>query len=90
MDLADSRPVPTTREVAVPALDLLQYRDFDSIDVDLNVGDNAGEKLGSGFEGLYVVAVGPPLHEGKDATVVLAHEHRPERMQELKNLVGGA
>ncbi len=32
---------------------------------------------------LYVVAVGPGVHKGR-RTVVLAHEHRPEMMQELK------
>ena len=68
----------------MPKLDLFTYLDFDSLDVDLDVGDNAAEKLGSEFKGLYVAAVGPPIHEGKDVVVVLASEHRPNRMQELK------
>jgi len=72
----------------MPNLDLFQYRDFDSVDVQLSVGDSAEEKLGDSFHGLYVVAVGPPVHEGKDATVVLAHERRPEYMQELKAFFG--
>jgi hypothetical protein len=64
-------------------LDLLIYRDFDdTTDQSLNVGDKAN-KLGSDLEGLYVVALGPGIHEGRK-TVVLAHEHRPEMMQELK------
>jgi hypothetical protein len=49
----------------MPDLDLLIYRDFDSVDVELAVGDNAEEKLGSGFNGLHVVAVAAPIHEGK-------------------------
>jgi hypothetical protein len=68
----------------VPKLDLFTYRDFDTLDVELSVGDNAAERLGSEFKGLHVVALGPPIHEGKDLTVVLASEHRPDRMQELK------
>jgi hypothetical protein len=72
----------------VPNLDLFQYRDIDSVDMQLGVGDSAQEKLGDSFEGLYVVTVGPPIHDGQDATVVLAHEHRPDRMQELKAFFG--
>lgn len=68
----------------MPKLDLFTYRDFDTLDVELSVGDNAAERLGSEFKGLHVVALGPPIHEGKDLTVVLASEHRPDRMQELK------
>jgi hypothetical protein len=69
----------------MPNLDLFTYRDFDSLNVRLNVGDNAAEKLGMEFKDLYVVAVGPPIHEGRDKTIVLAAEARPERMQELKS-----
>ena len=66
-------------------LDLFIYRDFtDTLNqTPFNVGDNVSEKLGPGFEGLYVVALGPGVHEGRQ-TVVLAHEERPEMMQELK------
>lgn len=68
----------------MPKFDLFTYRDFDSLDVELDVGDNAAEKLGFEFKGLHVVALGPPIHEGKDATIVLGSEHRPERMRELQ------
>jgi hypothetical protein len=68
----------------MPKIDLFTYRDFDSLDVELEVGDNAAEKLGFEFKGLHVVALGPPIHDGKDATVVLASEHRLERMTELR------
>ena len=68
----------------MPKFDLFTYRDFDSLDVELDVGDNAAEKLGFEFKGLHVVALGPPIHEGKDATVVLGSEHRPERMRKLQ------
>jgi hypothetical protein len=64
-------------------LDLLIYRDFDAGHESFRVGDSAAEKLGLGFEDLYVVAVGPGIHGGRQ-TVVLAHEHRPEMMQELR------
>ena len=72
----------------MPNLDLFHYVDFDSIDAGLAVGDDAGEKLGEDFEGLYVVAVGPPIHKGRKATVVVAHEHRRDRMQELERFFG--
>jgi hypothetical protein len=73
----------------VPKLDLFIYRDFDSLDVELDVGDNAAEKLGIEFKGLHVVAFGPPIHEGRDKTVVLAAEARPEMMQDLKTFFAG-
>jgi hypothetical protein len=72
----------------MPKLDLFIYRDFDSLDVKLDVGDNAAEKLGMEFKGLYVVAFGPPIHGGKEETVVLASEHRPDRMQAIKSFFG--
>ena len=68
----------------MPKFDLFTYRDFDSLDVELELGDNAAEKLGFEFKGLRVVALGPPIRGGKDATVVLASEQRAERMTELK------
>ena len=67
----------------MPKFDLFTYRDFDSLDVELDLGDNAAEKLGFEFKGLYIVAIGPPIRDGKDATIVLASERRPERMKEL-------
>ena len=73
----------------MPKLDLFTYRDFDSLDVELDVGDNAAEKLGFEFKGLHVVALGPPIHDGKDATVVLGSEHRPGRMQEMMRFFAG-
>jgi hypothetical protein len=73
----------------VPKLDLFIYRDFDSLGVELDVGDNAAEKLGIEFKGLHVVALGPPIHEGRDKTIVLAAEARLEMMQELKTFFAG-
>jgi len=73
----------------MPKLDLFTYRDFDSLGVELEVGDNAAEKLGFEFKGLQVVALGPPIHDGKDATVVLASAHRPDQMKELKRFFAG-
>jgi hypothetical protein len=67
----------------MPPLDLLIYRDFDSVQQSFKVGDSAAEKLGPGFDDLYVVSVGRGIHEGRQ-TVVLANENRPEMMQELK------
>lgn len=73
----------------MPNIDLLQYRDLNDYSHDglPSVGQNAAEWFGKGFEGLYVVAVGAPIHPGKDATVVLAHESRPELAQGLKAYV---
>jgi hypothetical protein len=70
-------------------IDLLVYRDLtDPIHEKLpSVGDDAAEWLGEEFRGMYVVAVGPPIHEGKDATVVLGAEYRPELAQGLKRFV---
>jgi hypothetical protein len=65
-------------------LDLLVYHDMDARDGEaFNVGDDAGTKLGKDYEGLFVVAVGQGIHSGRQ-TVVLAHEHRPGMMKELK------
>ena len=68
----------------MPKFDLFTYREFDSLDVELDVGDNAAEKLGLEFKGLDVVALGPPIHDGNDATIVLGSERRPERTSELQ------
>jgi len=55
--------------------DLLIYHDFtDTFDTPVKVGDSA---RALGFEDLHVVALGPPLHESKDRTIVLAHGARP-------------
>lgn len=66
-------------------IDLLVYHDltdFTSPGARLEVGVNAATELGDAFEGLYIVAVGPPIHESKDMTVVLAHGNRPmEKIQ---------
>jgi hypothetical protein len=68
--------------------DLLIYHDFtDTFDSPLTVGDSA---RALGFEDMHVVALGPPIHEGKDRTIVLAHGARPMReMQALISLEGG-
>ena len=42
----------------MPKFDLFTYRDFDSLDLELAVADNAAEKLGFEFRGLRVVALG--------------------------------
>ena len=68
----------------MPKFDLFTYRDFDSLDLELAVAVNAAEKLGFEFRGLRVVALGPPIHDGNDATIVLASEGHPERMTELQ------
>ena len=68
----------------MPKFDLFTYREFDSLDVELDLGDNAAEKLGLEFKGLDVVALGPPIHDGNDATIVLGSERPPERMTELQ------
>jgi hypothetical protein len=73
----------------MPAYDLLVYHDFtDNLNASLNVGDDAEAKLGDTFTGMYVVAVAPPVHEGRAATVVLAHGNRP--MEELQQRLGGS
>jgi len=62
----------------MPTYDLLVYHDFtDTINDRLTSGDDAGEKLGDKFAGMRVVAVGSPVHEGRDATVILAHSNWP-------------
>jgi hypothetical protein len=68
------------------AADLLVYHDMtDTINHELpRLGQNAGDWYGPAFEGLYVVAVGPSIHLPKKATIVLAAEHRPERLQALE------
>ena len=49
--------------------DLLIYRDFsDTFDTEIQVGDSARVL---GFEDLHVVALGPPIHEGKAARHLL-------------------
>lgn len=67
------------------SLDLLRYHDFHhTTGAAINVGDEASAIFGPDFEGLRIVSVGPPIHEGKDMTVVVAHSDRAmERMQEV-------
>jgi hypothetical protein len=66
----------------VADLDLLVYHDFtDTGDAVLRVGESAASL---GYPDLHVAAIGPPIHEGKERTVVLAHGARPmPRVQEL-------
>lgn len=65
------------------AFDLLIYHDLDTSERPVPpLGTPARAWLGGeGLEGLYVAAVCPPIHEGCQATVVLAHRH--DRMPEL-------
>jgi hypothetical protein len=66
----------------MPDYDLLVYHDFSSGDVEVAIGD-PGSKLGDIFAERNVVAVGPPIHKNKDATVVLASSSKPmEEIQE--------
>jgi hypothetical protein len=73
----------------MPYYDLLVYHDMDDLihDQPPGIGQDAGKWFGKGFEGLYVTAVGPGIHEGR-VTVVLASEHRPNRQQEIKEFFG--
>ena len=66
-------------------LDLLVYHDMtDYTGAKLNRGADAGLEFGPTFADYHIVAVGPPIHPGKDATVVLAHNTRPmEAIQAL-------
>jgi len=69
-------------------LDLLVYHDFtDTVNDRLpRIGESAEEFYGTGFgEGLYVAAVGPGIHEGRAATVVLAHGSHP--MEDVQKLL---
>jgi hypothetical protein len=70
------------------AIDLLVYHDLTdhtSPGVRLEVGASAAAEFGDAFEGLYIAAVGPPIHDSKDVTVVLAHGNRP--MPEVQALL---
>jgi hypothetical protein len=56
----------------VPNYDVIVYHDFDSREVSVQVGDSA-KKLGNIFrDDEFVSGIYPPLHEGKDATVVIS------------------
>lgn len=61
----------------MPNYDLLIYRDMtDHVnETPPSVGDRA-DFLAE--PEMYVAAIGPPIHEGKDATIVLKHDHRPD------------
>ena len=70
-------------------LDLLVYHDMtDYVGADLSLMADAGEQLGDMFAGYRVVAVGGPIHPGKDKTVVLAHRRDtdPDMQALLKKL----
>jgi hypothetical protein len=73
-------------ETPMPKIDLFVHHDLDDpIHSDLpRVGEDASQWFGRRFEGLYVTAVGKAIHEGRDGTVVLSHESRPERQQGIK------
>jgi hypothetical protein len=69
-------------------IDLLIYRDFtDNLGADLSIGADAAKELGL-EDGFYVVAKGPPIHDSKDMTVVVAAGRRlmPEVQAMLDNL----
>jgi hypothetical protein len=61
----------------MPSYDVLVYRDFKT-DKSYEVGEPVPE-LG---EGLYVVAMAPPLHPSRAATLAVAH--RKKRMEVLE------
>ena len=69
-------------------IDLLVYHDLtDTTErgARLELGANAAEEFGDIFEGMYIVAIGDPVHDSKDVTVVLAHGSRP--MPEMQALL---
>lgn len=67
-------------------IDLFVYHDLtDNVGADLSLGADAGVELGDLFAGYHVVAVGEPIHSGKDVTVVLAFGNRP--MDEIQALL---
>jgi hypothetical protein len=67
-------------------MDLLVYHDMtDYTGADLTEGADAGKEFGDTFAGYHIVAVGPPIHSGKDVTVVLAHGSQP--MEEFRALL---
>jgi hypothetical protein len=61
----------------MPRYDVLVYRDLKT-----NKSYNLGEPVSELGEGLHVVAVAPPLHARRAATVVVAH--RTTRMEVLE------
>ncbi len=64
--------------------DLFVYHDLsDDRDSPPDIGDSAADVFGESFADLYVTAVGPGIHRGRE-TVVLSHESRPDRQRDLK------
>ena len=61
----------------MPSYDVLVYRDLKT-----NKSYEVGEPVPELGEGLYVVAMAPPLHARRAATVVVAH--RKGRMEVLE------
>jgi hypothetical protein len=67
-------------------VDLLVYHDVSAYSgTNFAIGTDAGSELGAPFAGYHIVALGPPIHDGKDATVVLAVGNRP--MEEIQALL---
>jgi len=67
------------KEAAVPNYDVIVYPDLSSLVASVRAGDPARE-LGDIFgEDMFVSGVYPPLHEGKDATVVISGRKHPPR-----------
>jgi hypothetical protein len=67
------------RRTSMATIDLLIYHDLDDTIHDTlpTVGTSAVDWYGDLYEGMYVAAVAPPIHEGRLGTVVLAHNPRP-------------
>jgi hypothetical protein len=61
----------------MPSYDVLVYRDLKT-----NKSYEVGEPVPELGEGLYVVAIAPPLHPRRAATVAVAH--RKKRMEVLE------
>jgi hypothetical protein len=55
----------------MPSYDVLVFRDLKT-----NKAYEVGEPVPELGEGLYVVAVAPPLHARRAATIVMAHKRR--------------
>jgi hypothetical protein len=68
----------------MPSYDVFIYRDFiDTIDP-IREGP-ATPQFGDTFEGLNVVAVGPPVHPGRDGSAILMH--RPDATPEIRAML---
>ena len=72
----------------MPDYDVLTYHDFRAEDP-YSIGDLAPELGRPDYPEMHVVAVGPPIHPGKDATLVIAFRTTPmPELQELLDSLG--